>query len=93
MEVRINGDGPAVKFRIGLWAIIQVIVVLVTFAAAMQVISADVDRLKGSNEELQRQVIFMRETQSKILSTIEDLRDEIRYYREKLDKHIERHRR
>lgn len=89
MEVRINGEaGPSIKFRIGLMAIIQVVVVLATFMAAMRVVSADVDRLKQQNDTLQREVILLRETQAKILSALEDLRDEMRYYREKLDRHV-----
>lgn len=87
MEVRINGnDGPSIKFRIGLMAIVQIIATFITFGVALKVLSADVDRLKIQNENLQREVLFIRETQAKILAVLEDLRDEQRYQRERIDK-------
>lgn len=87
MEVRINGDnGPSVKFRIGLMAIVQVIATLITFGVALKVLSADVDRLKIQNDNLQKEVLIIREVQAKILALLEDLRDEQRYQRERIDK-------
>jgi hypothetical protein len=87
MDIRINGEGgPSIKFRIGLMAIVQVIATLITFGVALKVLSADVDRLKAQNENLQKEVLIIREVQAKILALLEDLRDEQRYQRERIDK-------
>ena len=89
VEVRVNGNGPSISLRIGLWALLQVVALIVSLLVALRVMSADVRHLKESNSDLQRQVNVMRETQSKILSIVEGLRDDIQYYRERLDKHVE----
>ncbi len=90
MDIKINGDeGPSIRFRIGLMAIVQVIATFITFGVALRVLSADVDRLKTQNETLQREMVIIRETQAKILAVIEDLRDDIRYQRERIDRKVE----
>ena len=89
VEVRVNGNGPSISLRIGLWALVQMLALVVSLLVALRIMSADVRYLKESNSELQRQVNVMRETQSKILSVVEGLRNEIQYYRERLDKHVE----
>lgn len=91
MEIRINGEegAPSIRLRIGLIAMIQVFVGMVTFGVAMKVAQADIERLQKSQEKFESKVDHMLDSQRRMESTLESLRDELRYYREKLDRHIE----
>ena len=92
MDIKINGEeGPSIRFRIGLMAIVQVIATFITFGVALKVLSADVDRLKTQSENVQREILLLREGQAKILAVIEDLRDELRYQRQRIDKRADEH--
>lgn len=92
MDIRINGNhGPSIRFRIGVIALVQVVVALVTFAAAMKVAQADIDRLQRSQHRFEEKVDRMLDSQRRAEVLIETLSEEIRYYREKLDKHVENH--
>ncbi len=91
MEIRINGEeeAPSIRLRIGLIALIQVFVGMVTFGVAMKVAQADIERLQKGQEKFESKVDHMLDSQRRMESTLESLRDELRYYREKLDRHIE----
>jgi len=90
MEVKINGDnGPAIRFSVGLVAIIQVVLTAASFAAAMRIAQADIQELQQAQKVFSQKVDEMLRIQSRMESHVEALRDEIRYYREKLDRHIE----
>lgn len=87
VEVSLNGkEGPTVKFRIGVIAIIQVMATLLAFGAASAMMRADVDRLKIEvghntvvNDEILKEVIELK-------TSLGYVRDEIRYYRERMDR-------
>lgn len=90
MEVQINGEkGESIHFRIGVIALIQVIVAAATFAGAMRVAQADINRLENQQSRFEQKIDEMLGSQRRMEATIEALRDELRYYREKMDRHIE----
>jgi FtsZ-binding cell division protein ZapB len=91
MEVSINGDsGPSMRLKIGFLALVQVIVALATFFGAMKVMSMDVERLKQGQQMASEKIDRMLDTQARMETTIQQLREEVRYYRERLDRHIEK---
>jgi len=91
MEVSINGDSsPSMRLRIGFLALVQVVVALATFFGAMKVMSMDVERLKLGQQTASEKIDRMLETQARMETTIQQLREEVRYYRERLDRHIEK---
>jgi hypothetical protein len=90
MEVKINGDnGPAIKFSVGLVAIIQVVLTAASFAAAMRIAQADIQELQQGQKVFLQKVDEMLRLQIRMESRIETLSEEVRYYREKLDRHVE----
>jgi FtsZ-binding cell division protein ZapB len=91
MDIQINGsDGPSMRLKIGFLALVQVIVALATFFGAMKVMSMDVERLKQGQQTASEKIDRMLETQARMETTIQQLREEVRYYRERLDRHIEK---
>lgn len=90
MEIRINGDDQAsIRFRVGVIALVQVLIAGATFAAAMKVAQADIDRLQQQQQRFEQKVDEMLGSQRRMEATLDALREEIRYYREKVDRHIE----
>ncbi|MEO0248086.1 MAG: hypothetical protein ABIN58_00815 [candidate division WOR-3 bacterium] len=91
-RVLLNGISKfPFRMDISMSTVIQVFAFAATLYAAVHVMRADVDRLEKSQAQMAYQLQTVMESQQRMTANIESLREEVRYYRQKLDRLTELH--
>jgi len=80
---------PFFKLDVNLSVIIQALVFAATLYTAVMVMRADVDRIKDNQIRMEAKIQSMAENQERMAANLNLLREEVRYYREKLDRIVE----
>jgi len=80
---------PFFKLDVNLSVIIQALVFAVTLYAAVMVMKADVDHIKDNQVRMEAKIQSMAENQERMATNLNLLREEVRYYRERLDRIVE----
>jgi len=85
VDIAINGNkGPTIRFRIGVLAIINGIILLVGFGATFSLLRADVDDLKVEGKSQSAQVQEVIRKLSAIETGQDYIREEVRFLRDEL---------
>lgn len=88
MEIKLNGGkGPTVE--VGTIALVQVVVAVSTFIAAMKVAQRDIVAMEEVQRKMSQKIELTLESQRVMEAQIKVLVEELKYYRERLDRHIE----
>ena len=85
VDIAINGNkGPTIRFRIGVLAAINGIILLVGFGATFSLLKADVDDLKVEGKSTANHIHTVIEELSGIKTGQDYLREEVRFLRDEL---------
>jgi hypothetical protein len=82
VQIRMNGgNGPVINFRLGLTVLINIITMFIAFAVATGLMKADVDALKTAADRNTQLNAVLLEKVARMETTMEYIREEIRYLR------------
>ena len=84
VDITVNGKGPTLRFRIGVMAIMNALILLVGFSITFSILRADVETLKVESKTNASQIHVVVEKLSAIETALDFIREDIRDLRDDL---------